>query len=71
MEDNMMQRIHNWDQLPLVLDLHTVALILGVTEVTLKRWIYNGTIKAKKHGKLWHFNKEYVKRYVDVLEEGL
>ena len=63
-------QIHNWDQLPQVIDLHTVALILGVTEMTVKRWLYDGTLKAKKVGKLWRFDKDNVRRYVDVSLEG-
>ncbi len=61
-----MVKITNWEQLPVVLDLHTVALVLGVTDVTVKHWIYDGTIKAKKIGKLWRFDKEYIRSYMDV-----
>jgi len=59
-------RINNWDQLPVVLDLHTVALVFGVTDLTVKHWIYNGTIKAQKMGRLWRFDKEYIKSYMEV-----
>ena len=56
--------ISNWDKLPVALDLHTVALILGVTDVTVKNWLYNGTIKGSKVGHKWLFDKEYIKSII-------
>lgn len=56
--------ISNWDKLPVALDLHTVALILGVTDVTVKNWLYNGTIKGSKVGHKWLFDKEYIKSLI-------
>lgn len=52
--------ISNWDKLPVVLNLHTVALIFDVSEVTIKHWIYDGTIKGSKVGKNWYFDKSYI-----------
>lgn len=58
--------INNWDKLPVILDLNTVALIFGVTEVTIKKLLYNGELKGKKLGKKWVFDKEYIKNYAQV-----
>lgn len=53
--------INNWDKLPVVLDLQTVALIFNVTEVTVKQWIYKGQLKGSQIGRKWIFDKEYIK----------
>jgi len=54
------QIINNWDKLPVILDLHTVALIYDVTESTVKRWLYTGALKGFKIGSKWHFDKAYI-----------
>lgn len=59
------QVINNWDKLPVILDLQTVALIFNVTEVTVKHWIYKGTLKGLKIGNKWIFDKEYIKSLVN------
>lgn len=53
--------INNWDKLPVILDLQTVALIFNVTESTVKSWIYKGQLKGSKIGHKWIFDKEYIK----------
>lgn len=53
--------ISNWDKLPVILDLHTVALIFDVTDVTVKNWLYTNQIKGNKVGRKWIFDKEYIK----------
>lgn len=56
--------ISNWQELPVALDLHTVALIFDVTDVTVKHWIYDGKIKGVKAGNKWLFDKEYIKNFI-------
>lgn len=53
--------ISNWDKLPVVLDLHTVALVFNVSDLTIKQWLYKGLIKGSKIGRKWIFNKDYIK----------
>lgn len=53
--------INNWDKLPIVLDLHTVALVFNVSDLTVKQWLYKGLIKGSKIGRKWIFNKDYIK----------
>lgn len=53
--------INNWDKLPVVLDLQTVALIFNVTDTTVKQWIYKGQLKGSQIGRKWIFDKEYIK----------
>ena len=53
--------ISNWERLPEVLSLHYVALIFGISDSTVKRWVTNGTLPARKIGKLWFFNKSEIK----------
>ena len=58
------QTISNWDKQPVALDLHTVALIFDVTDVTVKNWLYKGTIKGTKIGGKWLFDKDYIRNYI-------
>lgn len=58
--------INNWNALPVVLDLQTVALILDHSEPTIKRWLKNGMLKGKKIGHKWLFDKEYIKSLVEI-----
>lgn len=60
------QVISNWNKLPVALDLHTVALIFDVTDVTVKNWIYTGIIKGSKLGNKWFFDKEYIKSLLTI-----
>lgn len=53
--------ISNWEQLPILLDLHTVALVFNVSDLTVKQWLYKGLIKGSKIGRKWIFNKDYIK----------
>ena len=39
--------VTNWERLPAVIDIHMVALIFGVTDGTVKRWIYSGEIEGR------------------------
>lgn len=59
----MNAKITKWDNLPVVIDLHTVCLIFGAQEGTVKRWIYNGDLKAFKigNGRKWFFNRDYIR----------
>jgi len=52
--------ISNWDKLPAVMDLHTTALIFGVTDGTIKKWLYKGIITGHKVGRKWFFDKDYL-----------
>lgn len=53
--------VNNWEKLPVILDLQTVALIFNVTETTVKTWIYKGQLTGSKIGHKWIFDKEYIK----------
>ena len=65
------QTISNWDKLPVVLDLQTVALIFDVTEVTVKNWLYKGALKGVKIGNKWLFDKDYIRSYISGKDEVL
>jgi len=53
--------ITNWDKLPVLLDLHTAALVFNVTDGTFKRWLYEGAIQGKKIGRKWFFSRDYIR----------
>lgn len=56
--------ISNWDKLPIVMDMKTVALVLDVTEETVRHMIYHGDLKAVKVGAQWRFDKDYLREFV-------
>ncbi len=56
----MQKKIYNWDKLPVFLDLKTTALIFGVSNNTIKNWLYSEKIKGFKIGKKWFFDKTYL-----------
>lgn len=58
------KQIYNWDQLPLVLDLQTTAFILGVTETTVKNWLYAGKLTGSKVGRKWLIDRDYIRDIV-------
>ena len=63
------QTIYNWDKLPVILDIKTVALICNVNVNTVKQWLYKDQIKGSKIGKKWMFSKDYIRALVSVAEE--
>lgn len=52
--------ITNWEELPVLLDLHTVALVFNISDITVKQWLYKGLIQGSKIGRKWFFNKDYI-----------
>lgn len=64
--DGKRKTIYNWQDLPLVLDPYTVALVLGVTEQTIFNWLKAGKLKANKIGNKWFIDREYVRSLVQV-----
>lgn len=63
------QTVYNWDKLPVILDIKTVALICNVNVNTVKQWLYKDQIKGRKIGKKWMFSKDYIRALVSVAEE--
>ncbi len=59
----------NWDNLPVVLDLKQVALILGVTDVTVKHLTYKGELNARKVGAQWRYSRDWLRNYIDGVKE--
>lgn len=57
--------IANWEELPLVLDLHTVALVFNVSDLTVKHWLYDGTLSGFKLGRKWCFDRAYIRSLVE------
>lgn len=40
--------INSWNNLPVVLDLQTVAILLGVSDETIKKWVCRGEFEGTK-----------------------
>lgn len=57
-------KISNWDTLPVILDVHLVALIFDVSEVTIKRWVNKNILIGKKIGNKLLFDKEYIRSII-------
>ena len=56
--------VTNWERLPAVIDIQMVALIFGVTDGTVKRWIYSGEIEGRKIGRQWFFDRDYFRELI-------
>lgn len=57
--------ISNWDKLPVAVDLHTVALIFGVNDATVRKWCSTGKLEGRKLGSRWIFGKEYLRSWIE------
>ena len=53
--------IHNWDELPVLLDVNYMSLIFKVSELTVRRWAEQGKIEGRKTGHKWMFDKEHIR----------
>ena len=56
--------INSWNNLPVVLDLQTVAVLLGVADGTVKKWVYRGEFEGTKIGKKWFFDRDYIREKI-------
>lgn len=56
--------ISNWDALPVVLDIHITALVFGVSEVTIRRWVAKKSLIGTKIGGQLLFDKKYIQSIV-------
>ena len=66
-ERGIMQKdrtVSNWDKLPVVLDVHTVALIFDVSDQTVKTWLQTGKLKATKVARKWVIDRDYIRGIV-------
>lgn len=68
--DGHRRTVHNWEDLPLVLDRETVALILGVSPQTVYNWLQSGKLQANKIGRSWLIDRDYLQSIVQgTIEE--
>lgn len=51
----------------MVLDTTTTALILGTSEQTIFNWLTSGQLKARKIGRRWLIDREYIRSLVQDL----
>lgn len=58
--------IYNWDSLPVALDVETVAVILGINMATVYKMANSGELKGKKFGKLWRFDKDELRGWLNA-----
>lgn len=65
--DGKKRTVYNWEDLPLVLDTTTTALILGTSEQTIFNWLNSGQLKARKIGRRWLIDREYIRSLVQDL----
>lgn len=57
-------QVYNWERLPVVLDVHTVALVFGCTDDCVKKWLQSGKLQGSKIGRKWIIDKEYLRQVV-------
>lgn len=56
--------VHNWEDLPLVLDRFTVAIIFDVNEQTVFNWLKSGKLKANRIGNKYLIDRDYIRSLV-------
>lgn len=57
--------VHNWDELPVVLDTQTVAVVLNTSRDHVERLCKSGVIPAKKISpRLWGIPKENLQKFL-------
>ncbi len=57
--------IHNWDELPIILDTQTAAVVLNTTRDHVERLCKSGVIPAKKISpRLWGIPKENLQKFL-------
>lgn len=61
----MKAKIKNWGDLPLVLTAQDAALILGIHNVTLRRWLNENKIPAVKADKEWLISRDVLKDFIE------
>ena len=63
----MKQNIRLWSELPLSLDLATVAAVFGVSDRTVRNWVHDGWLDACAIGGTIRFDRDYIH---DLLRNG-
>lgn len=51
----------SWDEVPILVNIKEAAVILGCSEITVKRKLESGAIKGCKEICGWRISKEYLK----------
>lgn len=57
--------VYNWDEVPVVVDLHYAAALLGVSEECLKKRAQKGQFPAFKATSLWRVTKADLIDYIE------
>ncbi|MDE5742690.1 MAG: helix-turn-helix domain-containing protein [Oscillospiraceae bacterium] len=50
--------VYNWDTVPVVVDPHFVAVIMGCSDDKVRKECQNGTLPAFKFGGMWRIRRE-------------
>lgn len=59
-------RAREWDQLPFVLDVPTVAWVLGAAKQSVRRYAASGLLPAQKVGlRKWVFDRDTLRRFIE------
>lgn len=53
-----------WDTVPVIMDTRLVAIAFGVTEATIKQWVYQGRLHSTQIGRQHFFDREYIRSLV-------
>lgn len=62
------KQINNWDQLPLMIDVDTLALILGCTPATITRWTREGRLQSVQINRRHMYAREYIRHLLTFKE---
>lgn len=65
------RRVYDWNKEPLVFDVHRTALLLDVTEKTVKTWLQTGQLQGVKIGRKWLIDREYLRNLLQGTCQGV
>lgn len=63
--------ITNWDDVPEIFDIPYAMRLYGISRPTAYSMCNDGTLPAKKIGKLWRFSKRDVIKHLESLGVGV
>lgn len=59
------KKITNWDDLGILIDVETLALIMDCAPSTITRWTREGKLKSVQITRKHMYNKSYIRKLVE------
>ena len=62
--------ITNWDDIGVLIDVDTLALIVGCTPATITRWTREGRLQSVQINRRHMYNKVYIQQLLNNTKEA-